>query len=155
MEKDEWQRFAHFDPHKNYTRNLIATDHKTYTVLLLCWNPQRESPIHDHPCDGCWMRVLQGGIRECRYVEDESSPEKLTCFQDKIYDEEGGVVFIEDSQGYHKIGDASKTAEEPAVSIHLYSPPFSKCKIFLDASRNKPSQTHMCNYSEYGEKVDK
>lgn len=29
------------------------TIHKTFTLLLLCWNPGKESPIHDHPCDGC------------------------------------------------------------------------------------------------------
>lgn len=101
------------------------------------------------------MRVLEGKIRECRYVVDDasSSSDKLVCFQDKTYDEDGGVVFIEDSQGYHKIGDASTTEGTAGVTLHLYSPPFSRCKIFLDASRNKPSQSRMKNYSEYGEKV--
>ena len=45
----EWKKYALFDPMKNYTRNLIATDDETYTLLLLCWNPSKESPIHDHP----------------------------------------------------------------------------------------------------------
>ena len=38
-----------FEPNKNYTRNLIATDNETFTLLLLCWNAEKESPIHDHP----------------------------------------------------------------------------------------------------------
>ena len=38
-----------FEPNKNYTRNLIATDNETFTLLLLCWNEEKESPIHDHP----------------------------------------------------------------------------------------------------------
>ncbi len=45
----EWRKYAHFDPSRNYTRNLVATDDETFTLLLLCWNPGRESPIHDHP----------------------------------------------------------------------------------------------------------
>lgn len=45
----EWRKYALFDPMKNYTRNLIATDDETFTLLLLCWNPSKESPIHDHP----------------------------------------------------------------------------------------------------------
>ena len=46
----EWKKYALFDSMKNYTRNLIATDNETFTLLLLCWNPNKESPIHDHPC---------------------------------------------------------------------------------------------------------
>ena len=47
--EDIWRKYALFEPMKNYTRNLIATDDETYTLLLLCWNPDKESPIHDHP----------------------------------------------------------------------------------------------------------
>mmetsp|Transcript_16702 Transcript_16702/g.30240 ORF Transcript_16702/g.30240 Transcript_16702/m.30240 type:complete len:212 (+) Transcript_16702:91-726(+) len=46
----EWKKYAMFESKKNYTRNLIATDDETFTLLLLCWNPGKESPIHDHPC---------------------------------------------------------------------------------------------------------
>ena len=48
LHRDEWKRYAMFDPSKNYTRNLIATDDDTFTLLLLCWNANKESPIHDH-----------------------------------------------------------------------------------------------------------
>jgi hypothetical protein len=42
------KKYALFDDRKNYTRNLIATDDETFTLLLLCWNADKESPIHDH-----------------------------------------------------------------------------------------------------------
>ncbi len=42
------KKYALFDNMKNYTRNLIATDDETFTLLLLCWNADKESPIHDH-----------------------------------------------------------------------------------------------------------
>lgn len=48
--REEWRKYALFEPGKNYTRNLIATDDESFTLLLLCWNAKRESPIHDHPC---------------------------------------------------------------------------------------------------------
>ena len=145
---DEWNRFAHFDSHRSYTRNLIATDHVSYTLLLLCWNPGRFSPIHDHPCDGCWMRVLQGQVQECRYKND--SQDELICTQDKTYTE-GGLVFIEDSLGYHKVGNPS--GNQPAVTLHLYSPPFESCKIWLDESRKPCQSGTICHYSEYGTKI--
>lgn len=59
----------HFDEHKCYTRNLIATDHETFTLLLLCWNGGKASPIHDHPCRGCWMRVCEGTVFETRFAD--------------------------------------------------------------------------------------
>jgi cysteine dioxygenase len=46
---------------------LIATDGATFSLMLLCWNPGKFSPIHDHPSDGCWLRVLEGAVQEVRY----------------------------------------------------------------------------------------
>jgi predicted metal-dependent enzyme (double-stranded beta helix superfamily) len=70
-DNDWWRQYAHFDASRHYTRNLVATDGTTFTLLLLCWNPGRESPIHNHPCKGCWMRVAEGCVQEQRYVENE------------------------------------------------------------------------------------
>ena len=42
---NEWQRFAFWDESKRYTRNLIATDYSTFTLMLLCWNAQQGSPV--------------------------------------------------------------------------------------------------------------
>ena len=54
--------------------------------------------------------------------------------------------------GFHKIGNPT---DAPAVSLHIYSPPFSSCRVWLDA--NKPSEVlrPVCTYfSEYGEIID-
>ena len=37
---------------------VVSTDNRSYTLMLLCWTPYKESPIHDHPCDGCWLRLF-------------------------------------------------------------------------------------------------
>mmetsp|Transcript_37693 Transcript_37693/g.67884 ORF Transcript_37693/g.67884 Transcript_37693/m.67884 type:complete len:256 (-) Transcript_37693:204-971(-) len=145
----EWKKYALFDSMKNYTRNLIATDNETFTLLLLCWNPNKESPIHDHPCDGCWLRVCQGKIQETRY-EINNETDKMDVTSDEVFGDDA-PAFINDSMGYHKVGNPSKSA--PAVTLHLYCPPFSQCKIWLDPSHgSKPSNACMCNYSEYGVK---
>jgi hypothetical protein len=86
LDPEDYERFAHFNPSKNYTRNLIATDDERYTLLLLCWNPNKASPIHDHPCDGCWMRVVCGKVQECRYVQSSLGEEDaLHCVSNEIY----------------------------------------------------------------------
>ena len=147
FEKDEWERFALSDSSRNYSRNLIATDNETYTLLLLCWNPGKSSPIHDHPCDGCWMRVCEGEVMEARYAKDENT-DSLRRTSDNVY-HEGEEVYISDYIGYHKIGNPSPS--QPAVTLHLYCPPFQRCKIWLDPEHfSKPTVSSVCFYSEFG-----
>jgi cysteine dioxygenase len=140
LTRKDWQEFAFFDKDRPYTRNLIATDYETYTLLLLCWNPGQESPIHDHPCDGCWMQVLEGDVRECRYDEE------LHCISDETF-HEGELGYITDSMGYHKVGNPTN---EPSVTLHLYAPPIQTCRVWNEDAPQKCKSATACNYSEYG-----
>jgi hypothetical protein len=153
---DELKYFAHFDNSRNYTRNLIATDGQSYTLLLLCWNPAIESPIHDHPCDGCWMRVVSGSVREKRYRKKQGESSTgydgtscLMCTHDATW-HEGEFAYIEDSMGYHSVGNPIAT--NTAITMHLYCPPFQRCKIWLD-ERRQPTMSSVSYYSLYGHKI--
>jgi len=178
VSKADLEPFCFIDNHKNYTRNLIATDDETFTLLLLCWNPGKYSPIHDHPCDGCWMRVCQGCVNEVRYKKKDTSSRpspspssssneryetereekddhcdissSFACTMDTTF-EQGQQTFIHDNLGYHKVGNPCN--DTIAISMHLYSPPFSECKIWMDQMDASSSTTsRMCNYSEYGQR---
>ncbi|KAI2510034.1 alkanesulfonate biosynthetic process [Fragilaria crotonensis] len=94
LDPEELTRYTHLDDSKNYTRNLVATDNTHYTLMLLCWNPGKSSPIHDHPCDGCWMQVLEGQVRECRYERTKNGV--LKCYSDETF-YEGQQLHINDS----------------------------------------------------------
>jgi cysteine dioxygenase len=145
LSSSELENFALFDCSRGYTRNLIATDHKSFTLLLLCWTPGKFSPIHDHPCDGCWMKVLEGQVQEYRYKESDVDG-SMECIQDMTC-RSGQVLYIEDSMGLHKVGNPSAT--ERAVTLHVYSPPFAECKIWLDEDRS-PNRVTIQHFSEYG-----
>ncbi|KAL7517965.1 hypothetical protein ACHAWX_002835 [Stephanocyclus meneghinianus] len=149
LNEPELTEYALADRTKNYTRNLVATDNETFTLLLICWNPSKESPIHDHPCDGCWVRVRQGKIEETRYkVNEEMDSLEITSVE--TYEDSREVSFINDYVGYHKVGNPSTTT--PAVTLHLYCPPFQSCKVWPDPNRaSRSSKVCMCNYSEYGD----
>jgi len=138
---EAWYKYALFDDDKPYTRNLISTDNETYTLLLLCWNPQNESPIHDHPCDGCWLQVLEGNIVEVRYDK------KLRRVSDVAYNE-GQLSYITNNSGYHKVC----ATNDPAVTLHLYSPPFDSCHCWYSDTADplEPSRGWNINHSEYG-----
>ncbi|KDO19575.1 hypothetical protein SPRG_15156 [Saprolegnia parasitica CBS 223.65] len=142
---DELGRYVHFDPSRNYTRNLIATDNTTYALILLCWNRGKYSPIHDHPSDGCWVRHIQGTVHEVRYWNDgvtlaEASSVMVTH----------GVTYMDDSLGLHKVGNPSD--EVDAITLHLYAPPYEKCRLYFDPEdANKNSVAFATFYSEYGD----
>ncbi|ETV97889.1 hypothetical protein H310_09211 [Aphanomyces invadans] len=142
---DELKRYAHFDPSRNYTRNLIATDNQTYALMLLCWNKGKYSPIHDHPSDGCWVRHIQGTVHEVRYWNNGTSLEQTS----ETFVSEG-VTYMDDSLGLHKIGNPSDTTD--AITLHLYAPPYDKCRLWLNPADATKSSTAMSTfYSEFGE----
>jgi len=120
--------------------------------MLLCWTPGKESPIHDHPCDGCWMIVCQGSVVETRYIQDKTN-NTLTETQ-KMQGNVGDVIYIDDSIALHKVGNMS--SNELASTLHLYSPPYQKCKIWLnnDSPVDKPLEPIVTYHSEFGELVN-
>jgi cysteine dioxygenase len=150
LPKSEWMKYAIRDESKPYTRNLISTDDKTYTLLLLVWNPHQVSPIHNHPCDGCWLNVLQGSIYETRY-DDVLNTTSHNSYRSS---DETTLSYITDNMGYHRVGNDNREGEI-AVTMHLYSPPFDTCRCWDDANDDptKPREGHNINHSEYGKVV--
>jgi cysteine dioxygenase len=116
--------YTYFDNAVPYTRNLITTDNKNYTLLLLCWGAGRESKIHDHPCQGCFVRTIQGSIAESIYtVNAEKEIRYSRC---NTYPE-GQTSFMSDTIGLHKIGNPDP--QQGAITLHLYLPPYETCKV--------------------------
>jgi cysteine dioxygenase len=62
-----WSKFAHQNPHKQYTRNLVCEVPGVFNLLVLVWTPGKRSPVHDHADAHCLMKVLQGSLQETRY----------------------------------------------------------------------------------------
>lgn len=152
----ELERFMFVDETKNYTRNLIATDHDTYALMLLCWNRGKFSPIHDHPCDGCWVKVLQGQVQEIRYQaapEEGHTEEGLKLIETYNATSSSGVSYMHDSLGLHQVGNPS--SEGNAVTLHLYAPPFDKCRLWSDVDDSSQStEAYSCYHSEFGHPLD-
>lgn len=126
---DEVNKYTFWDGEKPYTRNLIHTDGENYTLLMLCWNGGRESSIHNHPCEGCFIKTIRGCIRETRYEVHEETNE---IRQSKVkFFNEGQVSYMHDSIGLHKIGNPNK--DTGSVTLHLYTPPFKSCRIWNES----------------------
>jgi len=137
--------YAFWNSELPYTRNLVATDKKTFVLLLLCWSPRQVSKIHDHPCDGCWMQVIDGTVEEKVYKKDGRVLAEVSTH---LYEKEE-VAFVDDYIGFHSVGNPF---ERPAMTLHLYSPPFASCRAWPDAT-DATVVCHPkmdCYHSEYG-----
>ncbi|XP_011311897.1 cysteine dioxygenase type 1 [Fopius arisanus] len=150
----DWKKYAKFDRYR-YTRNLVDEGNGRFNLMVLCWGEGHGSAIHDHADAHCVMKILQGELRETRYAwpsteYTDSGPEdqelreiekNTLCTND--------VCYINDSMGLHRVENPSTI--NPAISLHLYSPPFSTCSIF----NQKTGQRLPCKvtfWSKYGER---
>jgi cysteine dioxygenase len=147
LSTDEVNKYTFWDSgERPYTRNLIHTDGKNYTLLMLCWNGGRESSIHDHPCEGCFIRAIRGSVRETRY---EVLPEVDQIKKSQItFLNEGQVSYMHDSIGLHKIGNPCKNTG--SVTLHLYTPPFKSCRVWSDADRLSSARIAKPGYFSVG-----
>ena len=89
------KKFVKIDETINYTRNLISTDNKSYALILIWWNKGKYSPIHDHPSDGCWVKIISGTVNEIQY---ECKNNKLIEISNKI-NKDDLFVFISSGHG--------------------------------------------------------
>lgn len=52
-----WSQYAHANPDKQYTRNLVCEVPGVFNLLLLVWTPGKASPVHDHADAHCLMKA--------------------------------------------------------------------------------------------------
>lgn len=183
-DEKEWHKYAFADYSRGYTRNLVDKGNGKSNLLILVWTPGKASPIHDHANAHCVMRILKGKLTETIYgwpcqsgkngaMDCATGPSSLypstqhTCSRSQAGElepaaldvkrettyEEGGVTYMSDRLGLHRIANPSDS--EPAVSLHLYTPPNAAkhgCHIF-DEKTGKKSHVAQCHfYSELGVK---
>ncbi|PVH75990.1 hypothetical protein DL98DRAFT_304728 [Cadophora sp. DSE1049] len=119
----EWSKYAHANPTKQYTRNLITSVPGIFNLLLLVWTPGMRSPIHDHADSHCLMKIMKGSLRESRFAMPvrgkesgrETGGEGLREIARTDF-KENKVAYISDKLGLHEILNPSLT--EYAVSLH-------------------------------------
>jgi len=119
----DWHEWVFFEE-QTYTRNLVHRCGE-FELLLLCWEPGQESPIHDHAGMHCWMSVLEGGMQEVHY---QQGAEKSPLVEGRVQSfERGQVAYIVDDIALHLV---RPTPGGRGVSLHLYSSPIDACRTF-------------------------
>lgn len=131
----DWSKYANYDPHR-YTRNLVDEGNGKFNVIVLCWGEGQGSSIHDHADSHCFLKVLDGRLKETQFPwPSESEPEKPIEPKGSRFYETNEVNYINDSIGLHRVENVSHT--DTAASLHVYIPAFDVCRSFDQRTGHK------------------
>ncbi|WP_258104545.1 cysteine dioxygenase family protein [Marinoscillum sp. MHG1-6] len=98
----------------NPERNHVLIENELMKVVLIRWEKGFIGNIHGHPKGGCVFKVLRGSLEEMRYTKEES-PKLLSV---SVYQKDA-MTYIDDRIGLHAVGNPF---DEPAISLHVYTP---------------------------------
>jgi len=105
---------------ETYCRKIIHQV-RDFDVVLIGWMPGQNSPIHNHPTNGCLVYPIQGELSEERFCEKLNPISKTRVGV-------GQYSYIDNGICIHKLGNASKI--KAAISVHIYSPSNFKSTIY-------------------------
>ncbi|CAL1529619.1 unnamed protein product [Lymnaea stagnalis] len=152
--RKEWKRFAKFDQFR-YTRNLVDAGNGKFNLMILCWNEGQGSSIHSHANSHCFLKVLEGSVKEELYEwPSPGSPDNNMAGVMKKWTEhdyeKDQCTYINDSIGLHRVENRSHVNK--AVTLHLYSPPFDECQCF-DERTGKATTSKVTFWSKFGRRT--
>jgi len=148
--EDDWEKYANYDPYR-YTRNLVDEGNGKFNLIVLCWGEGQGSSIHDHTNSHCFLKVLDGTLKETLFNwPSESEPEKPLEVKNVGYVKRDEVAYINDTIGLHRMENESHS--DTACSLHLYCPPFDMCNSFDQRTGHKQA-CKVTFWSKYGERT--
>tara|TARA_B110000908_G_C10254981_1_gene454766 strand:- start:1066 stop:1494 length:429 start_codon:yes stop_codon:yes gene_type:complete len=92
-----------------YNRNSLFNN-DMFEIILLVWDEDSVTPLHNHPDNGCILILLEGDLKE-KIINS------YMTIHHKI--KPGKYSYIDNNIGKHVIKAIKKS-----LSIHIYSPPF-------------------------------
>ena len=128
LPKSEWEEFCSWEK-GNYTRNCISSC-EDYELLLLCWQEEQASPIHNFDFQEGWIKVLQGELTIDTYEVDRD--EKTATKKGSLVLKSGESTYLNDSMGFHKVANP---LGQKTVSLHLNIGPVKKWEVFNESKK--------------------
>ena len=102
----------------NFYEKYYLFENKSFSLVLIKWNLNSSTKIHDHPEKGCIMRVLKGTLKEESYSLRLNLISTNILTEDKLGYKKGKRIL-------HKI-----IALEDSISLHIYIPGFYKANYY-------------------------
>lgn len=118
LENIDISKYINFDE-KTYKRNKVL-ENEHISIMILCWAPGQKSPIHNHPNQGCIMKIIKGTLEEELFNINNMDSTINIHTKNK-------VTYIDNTEFIHKISNNSK---KNVISLHCYSPSGFKATIY-------------------------
>jgi len=104
-----WIHLVKHDTTQRVYEELLNDEH--LTAWLICWMDEHDTGFHDHDVSAGAVAVVSGAVREERLAID--GPTRNGVFR-------AGASFHFSASDIHRVSHAGS---EPAVTLHVYSPP--------------------------------
>jgi cysteine dioxygenase len=116
---------------QHYTRNLID---KTglYELIAICWEVGQGSSIHNHKGQNCWMAAPIGrlSVQNYRVLHEDLAAQRCNIVPTDVLEiTSAHPVAVDPLHPVHDVTNPRKWNQR-AVSLHLYSRPFSSCVVY-------------------------
>lgn len=118
---EDWKEYLEYCEEK-YKRNRVYID-ENIEILVICWDIGQSSKIHDHPENGCIVKLLKGDLRENIYRGKEG---EFKCIKERNMSEKN-TTYLQGEYGLHNVENINN---ERAATLHIYSPPNYKPKYY-------------------------
>ncbi len=119
-----------------YARHLVHRDDR-FELLLLCWDQQARSKVHDHAGQHCFFTPLYGHFAVDDYERceggDQPGPGAIRHQRTLVL---GPGEVDHRSGGDNEIHRVSVQSPGQAVSLHVYAKPIERCLVFDDESQS-------------------
>jgi hypothetical protein len=107
-----WEPLVRHDPDRRHYVQLHRDPH--VDVWLICWTNDQDTGFHDHDVSSGAVYVCNGELAEDRFELSDGVLRRVAVARPR------GTAFDFDASHVHCVRHAG--GQEPAVSIHVYSP---------------------------------
>jgi predicted metal-dependent enzyme (double-stranded beta helix superfamily) len=115
-----WRHHVAHDPAQRTYEPLLRDEH--LDVWLLCWSEDHDTGFHDHDLSAGAVAVVAGAVREERLtLSHPPRPPAARVVR-------AGGSFEFGASDIHRVLHAG---DEPAVTIHAYSPPLERMGSYV------------------------
>jgi predicted metal-dependent enzyme (double-stranded beta helix superfamily) len=135
VQQNLWHPHVRHDPLQRTYHEVARTDR--YSAWLICWMPGHDTGFHDHDGSGGTALVLRGQVTESRLRVGAADPvvERI-CSRGQHF-----------SFAAHDIHRVHHSGDEPAVTLHVYSPVLVRMGSY-EVAPNGTLRRHMLDESE-------
>lgn len=105
-----------------YSRNCMAR-RDSFEMILICWDDDAKTPIHDHDGQHCWVLQVSGSIIEKRFEKNDSG----FTLVDEAELIAGKISYMNDKMGYHTL---ENNYQSRAMTLHIYANPINQCNVY-------------------------